>query len=296
MRLMHRVEGWAVRGAFASLRALGPVRASNLGGAIARTVGPWLPVSRVADINLRLALPALDAAARRRVVRGVWDNLGRTAAELPHVAQLGPTPVGPGWELQGADIIDAAMAQGRPVICVGGHFANWEVMPAVFSARGYPMAVVYRAPGNAAIDDLLRTLRTATAQGPLFPKGATGARALMRHLKSGGGVGILVDQKMNDGIEARLFGRPAMTAPATAALALRFKCVVVAMQVVRLGPARFHVAMSGPVPLPDGPRPEAVAELTQTLNDTIEAWARAAPESWLWLHRRWPKAFYLSRD
>ncbi len=36
-----------------------------------------------------------------------------------------------------------------------------------------------------------------------------------------------MDQKMNDGVEATLFGRPAMTAPAMAALALRFRCPVI---------------------------------------------------------------------
>jgi phospholipid/cholesterol/gamma-HCH transport system substrate-binding protein len=38
---------------------------------------------------------------------------------------------------------------------------------------------------------------------------------------------MLVDQKMNDGIEAPFFGRPAMTAPAAAAFALRFQARVV---------------------------------------------------------------------
>ena len=60
--------------------ALGPVAASNLGGRVARTIGPWLPVSRIAEVNLRRAFPELDAQARRRLLLGVWENLGRTAA------------------------------------------------------------------------------------------------------------------------------------------------------------------------------------------------------------------------
>ena len=76
------------------LRALGPVCASNLGGALARTIGPRLPVSRIGRINLRLALPELDAAVHEYILRGAWDNLGRTVAELPHLAQLDRTASG----------------------------------------------------------------------------------------------------------------------------------------------------------------------------------------------------------
>lgn len=74
-----------LRGALAVLSQLGPVAASNAMGALFRIVGPLLPVTRVADANLRLALPELDRAARRRTIRAMWDNLGRTARELPHL-------------------------------------------------------------------------------------------------------------------------------------------------------------------------------------------------------------------
>src|ERR1700733_15805571 len=105
MSLAFRLEAALARLFLALFRALGPVRASNLGGALLRTIGPLLPVSRVADINLRLAMPELDAAARRRVVRGAWENLGRTAAELPHIGALQRTASGPGWELTGDETL-----------------------------------------------------------------------------------------------------------------------------------------------------------------------------------------------
>ena len=102
-RLAFWLEALVARCLLGLFRALGPVRASNLGGGIARAVGPWLPVTRVAEANLRLALPALDAAGRRAVIRGAWENLGRTIGELPHIAGLEQdTPSGPGWVMEGA--------------------------------------------------------------------------------------------------------------------------------------------------------------------------------------------------
>jgi len=290
---MHRAEAFAARVALRLLRALGPVASSTLSGTLARAIGPLLPVSRVADGNLRAALPGLDDAGRRRVVRGVWENLGRTFGELPHIAGLHETHAGPGWELVGTDTLRWLVEKGGPAIFFSGHIGNWEVLPVAAAARGVALASFYRPAENKQIDAMIRDLRqqAVRADMKMFPKGATGARHSLAHLSRGGRLAMLMDQKMNDGIEARFFGRPAMTAPALAVLALRLRCPVIPAYVERLDPARFKVTCEPPLVLPDsGDRAADVAALTQTVNDTMERWIRAKPESWLWLHRRWPKA------
>lgn len=292
MTALHRIEAAAARAALRALRALGPVRASNLGGAVARSVGPMLPVSRVADANLRAAMPELDAAARRGIVRGVWDNLGRTLGELPHLADLRPSPSGPGWELVGAEALQPLLAQPGPAILFSGHIGNWEMLPVAAAAAGVPFHSMYRTIENREIDALLLDLRRRAMRYDvqMFAKGPNGAKQAMKHLMAGGRLGMLMDQKMNDGIEARFFGRPAMTAPALAVLALRLRCPVIPGWVQRLGPARFRVTCEAPLALPDtGDRNVDVGTLTQAMNDTLERWIRQRPEGWLWLHRRWPK-------
>lgn len=291
----HGIEGAAVRAALRMLRAVGPVRASDLGGAIARAVGPILPVSRVAEANLRMAMPELDRAARREVIRGVWENLGRTAGEFPHLGHLQENGSGPGWEIVGMEHIEALAARGGPAILFTGHIGNWEVLVPATLRKGIDAAGLYRPSDNPQFDEIVLELRRAAggANIKLFPKGAQGARQTLLHLRQGGFVGLLQDQKMNDGIEARFFDRPAMTASALAALALRMRCPVLPTYVQRIAPARFRVTFEPPLPLPDsGDRGADVAALTQAANDRLEAWIRAKPESWLWLHRRWPKDFY----
>ena len=296
MTALQRAEAALARGAVGVLRKLGPVKASNLGGWLARSVGPRLGVSRVAERNLRMALPELGRAERARVVRGVWDNLGRTLGEWPHLAGLPEhAPDGPGWCIENVEIIDRIAAQGGPAILFSGHIGNWEMLPPACARHGAPFASFYRAAENKAVDEMVAGLRRR-AMGmdtKLFPKGAAGARQALQHLRQGGYLGILADQKMNDGIEARLFGRPSMTAPALAALALRLRCPVIPGHVQRTGPARFRLACEEPLALPDsGDRAADVLTLTQMVNDRLEAWIRARPESWLWLHRRWDKALY----
>ena len=291
-RTRHRLEALTLRGAIALSRALGVETASNLGGAVMRTVGPLLGGSRVADDNLRLALPDLDQAERARIVRASWDNLGRTAAELPHLDRLGPTSAGPGWEIEGDGHLRGLADSGGPAILFSGHLANWEIIGPVAASLGIPLAGFYRAASNPLADALIQDLRRKARRGDvrMFAKGAAGAREAMAHLRDGGFLGMMMDQKMNDGIAVEFFGRPAMTAPALAHLALRYGCPVLPIHARRIGPARFRVICEAPLALPQAAsRADGAYELTLAVNRTLERWIRAAPESWLWPHRRWPR-------
>ena len=275
------------------LSRLGPATASNLAGAAAAAIGPLLPVSRVAHANLRAALPDLDEAARRRVVRGAWEQLGRTMGELPHIGRLPlGAPAGPGWELVGQDVLDGLAARGGPAIFFSGHIGNWEMLPRAAKTCGLPVASFYRAAQNRQVDTLVTDLRCRAAgyTPKLFAKGTAGARQAVAHLRDGGFLAMLVDQKQNDGIASRFFGLPAMTAPAAASFALHFRCPLIPALAQRIGPARLRLVVEPALPLPaTGDRKADIATLTQDVNDVLERWIRADPASWLWLHRRWPK-------
>ena len=126
-------------------------------------------------------------------------------------------------------------------------------------------------------------------RGELIPKGAIAARRAIAALRRGTNLGLLADQKMNDGIPVPFFGRLAMTAPALAILALRFDCDVLPLRVERLNGARFRVTVFPPLPLPRSGEPRAdAAALMARVNAILEEWIRDRPEQWLWVHRRWP--------
>ncbi|CEF55856.1 lipid A biosynthesis lauroyl acyltransferase [Acetobacter ghanensis] len=84
-----------------------------------------------------------------------------------------------------------------------------------------------------------------------------------------------------------------MTAPALAAMALRYRCPVIPGYVERLGPARLRIVVEPPMVLPDtGDKQKDLQTLVQMVNDRLETWIRKNPSSWLWLHRRWAKELY----
>jgi Kdo2-lipid IVA lauroyltransferase/acyltransferase len=287
-----RLQAAALLGAVRGLRRLSPTAASNFGGWLARTCGPRLSVSRVADGNLQRALPDLDAAARAVIISGVWDNLGRSVAELPHLGSFHRTATGPGWEIQGEEHIERLRVAGTPCLFFSGHFGNWEMILPIAGSLGLTVAGFYRAASNVPVNRLIQSLRQrGLGNGiSMFPKGAQGARSALSHLHAGGSLGLLVDQKMNDGIAVPFFGRDAMTAPALAQFALRFGIPIVPVHVVRLGPARFRMVCEGPLAVAaTGDKNADIFAISLAVNAVLEGWIRADPASWLWLHRRWPK-------
>ncbi len=290
-RLRYLIEALALRFAFALLGWLPVDAASNLGGFLGRNIGPHLPVSARARRNLRLAFPDKGAAEIERIVRAMWDNLGRVAAEYPHLHRITEVESG---RVSGVDMdpVLALRDKSKAGILVAAHLANWEVLAGATVRRGIDLTGVVREPNNPLVRPLIDRLRGA-AGGERTPKGMTGAKKAIEVLRSDRVLGLLFDQKMNNGIPVPFFGIEAMTTPAPAQLALRFGCALVAVRIERTGPGRFRMTAQGPLTPPGtGNRQEDAARLTAELNRILEGWIRAKPEDWLWLHRRWPEAAY----
>ncbi len=268
--------------------ALSIDRASAVGGWLGRTIGPRLGVTRTAERNLRRAFPERDEAEIAAIVRGMWDNLGRVAAEYVHLGEIQVYGDDGRVEVVGVEHVDRLREDGAGGIFFGAHLGNWEITALGAIQNGLPLSLIYRAANNPIVERLLQKIR-APLGGVHYPKGAEGAKELIATLRRDDHLAMLVDQKLNDGIAVPFFGRDAMTAPALAQLALKFRCPIVPARCERLGGARFRLTAYPPMTLPDtGDRHADVAETMRRVNALLEEWIRARPEQWLWLHRRWP--------
>ncbi|MCB2081845.1 MAG: lysophospholipid acyltransferase family protein [Rickettsiales bacterium] len=279
--LLEAAGAWLIYGLFRML----PMRvASPFGGWLLRKIGPHMGVHRVAIANLQRAFPEMDSATRQQTLQAMWDNLGRTLGELPHIPRLRGegfrrhiTPTG--WEY-----VDNAKAAGKGLILFSGHFANWEIMPRTASEMQTPMTLIYRPPNNPYVDALIRRSRKYSSAG-MYAKGREGGRQGLKTILKGGAAGMLVDQKMNDGIEVPFFGYPAMTAPAMAEIALKTGAALLPARVVRVAPLQFRVDISPPLETAG----KSPAEIMQNVHTLFEQWIREYPAQWFWVHRRWPK-------
>ena len=223
----------------------------------------------------------------------MWDNLGRTAFEIAHLDRFDCTGRDPARvEVIGHEHALAARDDGRPGIFVSGHYGNWELASLAATQSGIALTQVYRQANDTEIEKLIQhSRRRAGGATDFLPKGAKAAREIMKRLKAGGHLAMLIDQKLNTGTALPFFGRDAMTTTAHGEFAVRFNAPLITAHVERLGGPRFRITIDPPIdPTPEpGETPNQAAErLTRLVNARLEGWIRERPDLWFWVHKRWP--------
>jgi KDO2-lipid IV(A) lauroyltransferase len=289
--LRHPLEALLLGLCFVVFAALPMAMASAFGGLLGRVLGPRLPPSARAVRNLRLVFPNQSAAERARIVRGMWDNLGRNIAEFAHLKAIA-APGSGRVEIVNGEILGALRGRGQAVILAGAHLANWEISTALAALCGGEIVSIVRQQNNPLTQKFVEYCRRR-AGGRQINKGRQGAKEALRALRGGAVLGLLFDQKMNDGAMIPLFGHEAMTPVAPAQMALRLNCPLIPVRVERRGGARFRITIHAPVEMAASGDRQADAEAVMVrLNQQLEGWIRERPEDWMWLHRRWAESTY----
>jgi Kdo2-lipid IVA lauroyltransferase/acyltransferase len=264
---------------------------SNVGGAIMRTIGPWLPEHRTGRANLRAAFPEKSDAEIEQILRGVWDNLGRVGAEIAHLDHICSGDRYKRTYIDyGPDNIERFLRvkdDGKPAVIFAAHLANWELPAVIAASDGLDTVVLYRRPNLGAIADAVIALRRGF-MGDLVASSMGAPVTLARALEQGRHVAMLVDQHYGRGVEVTFFGRKCLANPLIAMLAREIECPIHGTRVIRLPGNRFAGEISPEVaPVRDAEGRIDVAGTMQAITSVVESWVREHPEQWLWLHRRW---------
>ena len=262
--------------------------ASNAGSAVARKLGPLFRWHRRGMANLAHVYPEMSQAERRKLMDGVWDNLGRTFGEFARVAKVGATATISGLE--------HVPEEGTPVIFVTAHMANWEALSAFDRLSGRKLLTIYRRPNNVYVDKLLK-LRTHGLPIQMIDKSNRTGIHLLRQLRAGGAVGLFIDQKGSTGdLLLPFMGKDAITVRTPAVLAAKTGAMVIPVRMIRKNRHDFHIAVFPPLPPITDTGPEAASALMRQVNDIFTGWVEETPEQWLWIHRRWKNAGSQSDD
>lgn len=235
---------------------------------------------RVRD-NLAYVFPDLPKAEVERLARAVPDNAGRALMEIysgadfiARVKDLTPTGAG-------VEALARARAEGQPVILVTGHFGNYDAPRAWLGANGYPVGGLYNPMRNFWFNQHYVAAISAIAS-PVFPRGRAGLGDMIRFLKGGGMLGMVIDQYMRHGPRLDFLGRPAPTALSAAELALKYNALLVPIYGIRQEDGlSFDLRIEAPIPHGDP------TEMTKALNDSLSALVREHMDQWFWIHRRW---------
>jgi KDO2-lipid IV(A) lauroyltransferase len=242
----------------------------------------------IAADNLRRAFPHWDEARVMLTARAVYAYLGELLLDLLWTSRHSREEILSRVEVVGGEHVREAIAAGRGVLYVTGHFGNWELNAVAHAWLFGPVSVVARALDNPALDRRLCAARSRSGNQVIYKERALSR--VMKALRDGQGVAILVDQNVQeaDGIFVDFFGRPAASTTVAAALALKTGCAVIPGCAIPLGGGRYRLRYDPPLRFnPTGDRDADIAGLTQQIASHLEGWIRERPERWLWLHRRW---------
>jgi Kdo2-lipid IVA lauroyltransferase/acyltransferase len=291
------ILGWLTITALGLLRRLDRKRMANMIGPMMRRVGPWLPEHRIGRSNLAAAFPDKSPEDIEKILGGVWDNLGRYAAEFAHIDRM--TIYHPDAPQQPADL-DAVYDEttrdrflqlrdsGKPSLVFSAHLANWELPACAPRMLGMPTSILYRRPNIGATSDAIVALRER-CMGNMVAAGLDAPFRLGRALERGDHVAMLVDQHTTQGVDVVFFGRWAKANPLIAQLARLTGAPIYGIRVIRLPDGNHFrgelTAEIAPVHGADGIID--IQATTQAIANVVEGWIREHPEQWLWLHRRW---------
>lgn len=256
-------------------------RVRFMGGVVQRVIGPAAGYRKRALANLALVWPDMPADRRNDIANRCLNNVGRTFIEN-YSAKDFPKRLA-GNPLTGAGVapLEEAVAQGRPVVLVTGHFGNYEATRAALVARGLNIGGLYRDMKNPYFN--AHYVKTMEAfGGPVFPQGRRGTAGFVRHLKEGGQLVLLFDQHVFGAPAFDFLGHPANTAPSAAELALRYDALLIPFYGIRQADGfDFETILEAPVPHSDA------ITMTQAITDSLAARVRKDPTQWFWVHRRW---------
>lgn len=267
--------------------------AARLGGALLRVYARLAPSRRrLLSQNLRAAFPQADEAEIARLSAESAGWLGTAIVEFLQVSGMSEADIRTRVRVVGEENLAAARARGHGAFLLSAHFGSWELGAIRAGMIDGPIAPVVRPLDNPHLERELARRRIRFGNRLIAKREA--ARDILRTLRDGGTVAILVDQNVvrEEAIFVPFFGRLAATTPALALLQLKTEAPVVPAFVWPEGDGRYRLELGTPILAEEfrGPgieRAESVRRATARYMEVTEAAIRGAPGVWLWMHDRW---------
>ncbi len=268
--------------------------ATTVGGALGLCVFSLTRVrKRVTMDNLRHGFPEKTEGERTAIARGAYKTYGIAITQMLWAGSASVAELMSKVTIRDVGVVKRALAQGRGLILMSGHFGCWELL--VSSVRlqlGVPFVILVQTQRNRRIDALVNRLRSrfdnqTVAMGP-------SVRQVMKALQEGRTVALLGDQSgPRESVFVDFFGRPAATHRGPAAFSLRNDTPIAMIFLVRRPDGTYdalleEVDRSGLT----GSSEDNVLELTRRHTKVLESYIRRYPDHWLWMHKRWKHTAY----
>lgn len=252
----------------------------SLSNVIAKLLDVLVPrLRRIAIKNLTMA----GYSNPEEIADGIFASVARLLGTFARLPRLTPQNISSLIRYDGLENFQNALARGKGVLVATAHLGNWELSAFAHAWMTAPMHIVVRPIDNRRIDTLVERYRGLSGNHIIEKKDA--ARGILKALKAGDAVGILIDQNttLDQGAFIEFFGRKACAGSAFAKLAHHSGAAVVPGFALWSGEEQRYILRF----YPEIPMSGDVVEDTQRIHSQLESVIRDYPDQWLWIHRRW---------
>ncbi len=290
-RVKRFLRYWLLRTVAAATGLLPARAAGRLGEALGAAAFRLANSERKKALeSLSIAFPEKSDSERRGIALQCFRHLGRSAFELASLRKMESSLDGwIEWPAEDRERLERAVARGRGVVIATGHVGNWELLGQCLARSNIArLSAVARETTDPRLTAFVGELRAEGGLQSLWRGGDGAAKSILRALRSGEMLGLLIDQDTRvQSVFVPFFGKLAATPRAAADLVLRTNAAMMVAFCQRKEDGTYRVYVDDVSFEPTG-EPEAdVVSLTARLTARIEEAIRRAPAQWVWMHRRW---------
>lgn len=238
--------------------------------------------------NLTMAFPEKSEKDRRIIERNFYKHLCDIFVETAKLAHISDAEMDRRVKIEGIHLVNDALARGKSVVLMLGHFGNWEWV--TYSARkmtpGAITGEIYHPLHDKVMDKVMLDLRSRFGTENIPMDGAI-RRLLQIHREGNLFVcGFISDQRpLTQALKHWTEFMGLDTAYVSGGEAIGTKVgaefIYVEMRPERRG--HYHMILSRLQPLPDNKENPYTRAFLKALEESI----RRNPAYWLWSHNRW---------
>ena len=284
-KLIYFIEFIIVYIFFIFFKLLGYRVSSNLGYLIGKIFGPMFRSKKLIVDNLKKSNISIKQNYIE-VASNVLGNYGRIFSEYPFLKSFRKGKLNKFIEISGKNYLENILKEKKRVVFVSGHFNNFELMAMQLEKLGIELSAIYRPLNNIFLNKIMEKIRKNYICKNQIKKGMAGTRQIIKNLKKGSSVALMIDQRVREGSKVKFFGNLASTTTIPAQLIKKYKCELVPIYIERKDKYYFKMHISKPINVSSKKTTE---EITLFLNSILEKMILKNPEQWIWTHDRWKK-------
>lgn len=237
--------------------------------------------------NIQKAFPEKSPEECLLIAQRAYESFAKNVMDYMRVPVTSPDEYRSRSRIKGLCHINAALAKGKGVIVVGGHYGDFEIGAMLLPMLGYTTNFLVGNQRNKKIDKMINTNRNVS--GSQIIHMGVAARGVIKALRRNELTVFLSDQDAREqGTFVNFFGRPTSTPQGAGVFALKTGAAVVFFLARQLSQGRFHVEYIPVEPEHlSGSKEDQIQQWTQAYTTILEHEIRKDPTQYFWMHRRW---------